>query len=446
MYPAAYSGYVARTATYQESVGGRLLVEMRARPPSADGSVERPPSTEPAAIDRAGHVLYELARRGPHGDLPHDEPLPDDAPLDSRPEIVSGGSDPTSASSGPIVRVDVRLLVGTDGAVDSAMALVGDSSLHAEAHAAAMKIRYAPMTMEGRPVRVSLTRFVGVDTSSTGGRSETDGPRAIPTADQGADSADDTVYDFDDLDQPIRPVRMVAPRYSDSDTVLTTDDWVWLDVVVGPDGRVETARVVQGFPVLHEGAIAAALKTVYSSPTVGGRPVRVRDRLGLMSPALPPEATAPEKMFHPAYFSWLEGGGYEWTANRRLPHEPVFDVVGAAIDRVILAEPRRADVLEMMRNVPRPRWLAVHVRWLYGDDGLPLRVEAEVGRGALEEVDGRKWTDRHRRMRTDVGTPSVVAATRFAVRGALAELSNSLDVPLSGSARLMVGYRPETFR
>jgi TonB family protein len=109
---------------------------------------------------------------------------------------------------------------------------------------------------------------------------------------------------------------------------------VILDLVIGPEGKVESATVVRSVPGLDEAAIAAARQWQYSVTKVDGKPVRVRLTVpvifSLALPTLARQEGIPElrQGVAPAWPAGASGGGL---ATAEVTLEPDGRVGGAHI-------------------------------------------------------------------------------------------------------------------
>jgi protein TonB len=89
---------------------------------------------------------------------------------------------------------------------------------------------------------------------------------------------DDDVVDFFALEAPPTPVKEVKPDYPDLAKKAQVEGVVLVQVVIGIDGKVERAEVIQAKPegFFEEAAIAAAKKWEFTPAKQRDKPVRVR--------------------------------------------------------------------------------------------------------------------------------------------------------------------------
>lgn len=68
----------------------------------------------------------------------------------------------------------------------------------------------------------------------------------------------------------------VYPEYPDIARTAGMEGDVFVEMVVGVDGKVESVRVLRGPPIFHESAKAAAMKMEFTPARQNDRPVRVK--------------------------------------------------------------------------------------------------------------------------------------------------------------------------
>jgi TonB family protein len=92
-------------------------------------------------------------------------------------------------------------------------------------------------------------------------------------------SPDDRVYEERELDRPVSPIVIPAPEYPKYMQGVGAPGRVWLEYIVGADGRAEASsiRVVQASqPAFGESAVKAIREALFHPGVKGGRNVRVR--------------------------------------------------------------------------------------------------------------------------------------------------------------------------
>jgi TonB family protein len=77
-----------------------------------------------------------------------------------------------------------------------------------------------------------------------------------------------------DLKEPKR-IKYVEPIYPPGALAARAEGYVVLEAVVGPDGRVHSAKVLKGHPLFDAAAMDAVLHWAYTPTTVSGVPVSV---------------------------------------------------------------------------------------------------------------------------------------------------------------------------
>jgi protein TonB len=68
-------------------------------------------------------------------------------------------------------------------------------------------------------------------------------------------------------------IKQVKPQYPQDAFVKKIEGVVLVEILIGSDGRVRNARVLQSIPVLDKAALDAAYQWVFSPALKGGRPV-----------------------------------------------------------------------------------------------------------------------------------------------------------------------------
>ena len=171
--------------------------------------------------------------------------------------------------------VFVELTVDTAGTVDTAVVLSGMPILHDAALAAARRCRFLPATRNGRPVPVYVRwRFAfRLDDDSEPLRDSRDGSsdagsQLVPT--------DGSPYAVEIVDEAPACVYDALPRYPPDARAQQIEGSVYVDLVLGTDGLVESARVLRGPEALRDSALAAARRMRFTPARVDGQPVRVR--------------------------------------------------------------------------------------------------------------------------------------------------------------------------
>jgi protein TonB len=78
--------------------------------------------------------------------------------------------------------------------------------------------------------------------------------------------------------KPPQQLKRVEPEYPALAKAAKMQGPVYIDALIGTDGRVKDAKVTGGapFPPLRDAAIAAVQQWVYSPTTINGEPVEVQ--------------------------------------------------------------------------------------------------------------------------------------------------------------------------
>ena len=94
---------------------------------------------------------------------------------------------------------------------------------------------------------------------------------------------DDEVVDFFALESPPKPVKQVKPDYPDLARKAQIEGVVLVQVVIGTDGKVEQAKVVQARPegFFEKAALAAARQWEFTPAKQRDKPVKVRYQIPL---------------------------------------------------------------------------------------------------------------------------------------------------------------------
>ena len=74
----------------------------------------------------------------------------------------------------------------------------------------------------------------------------------------------------------VKATNLVKPPYPQKAKAANVSGQVEVSVIVGKDGKVESAQAVSGHPLLREAAEKAALASKYSPTTIKGVPVKVK--------------------------------------------------------------------------------------------------------------------------------------------------------------------------
>lgn len=151
----------------------------------------------------------------------------------------------------------LEMAVGPDGRVESATILRGDPALHRAARNAAMQMVFTPGSQNGRPVRVRVAQRISFQLAARTGERENSS-------------------DFPPVDTQPVILLSAAPIYPDSALRAGIEGEVFVWMVVGTDGKVESAEVRDGLPVFHEAARAAAMEMGFAPATANGVPKRAR--------------------------------------------------------------------------------------------------------------------------------------------------------------------------
>ena len=83
-------------------------------------------------------------------------------------------------------------------------------------------------------------------------------------------------YEFWMVEEKPTLLTEVTPVYPESARRDSVEGYVFLEMVVGRDGKVESVTVLRGAPVLADAAREAAMKMVFTPGKLRGKPVRVK--------------------------------------------------------------------------------------------------------------------------------------------------------------------------
>jgi periplasmic protein TonB len=72
-----------------------------------------------------------------------------------------------------------------------------------------------------------------------------------------------------------KAIERVVPSYPELPKRIRLQGEVSVEVIISPDGRVESARVVSGHPMLLQAALDAARRWRFDPTSLNGVPVRV---------------------------------------------------------------------------------------------------------------------------------------------------------------------------
>ncbi len=149
--------------------------------------------------------------------------------------------------------VNIEILIDENGNVVSAKAVSGHLLLQSEAIKAALRAKFKPLTISGKPVKVRGTivyNFVSNHTVETNFFGETVNGR------------------------PINLPKPPFPKYFNGK--VKKIEIVNVEAEIGENGNVITARAISGHPVLLQASEVAARASKFSLTKVLGVPVRAK--------------------------------------------------------------------------------------------------------------------------------------------------------------------------
>ncbi len=160
----------------------------------------------------------------------------------------------TAQISGIVV---AEIVVDTNGNVRDAKVLRGAPMLNDAALEAIRQWQYTPTLLNGVPVELVMTVTVNFSLGNE--------PAATGRA---------PVRVGGDIREP-RRITHVPPEYPADAQAAKVAGIVILEVIIGVDGRVASAKVLRGMPMLNQAAIDAAMQWVYEPTYLQGVPVQV---------------------------------------------------------------------------------------------------------------------------------------------------------------------------
>ena len=170
-------------------------------------------------------------------------PAPPPAPAEARAKGISG-------------TVVVEILVDTNGRVVDAKAIQGPEVLRPAAVAWAKDFRFVPAKLNGNPVKARLRLTVSIVVH----------PKQPPIQD----------FDSSHIKVTYRPEAPAYPAEAKAKGITGT---VIVEVLVDRDGRVESAKPVEGPEELRATAVAYASAWKFKPAVLDGKPVKARFRL-----------------------------------------------------------------------------------------------------------------------------------------------------------------------
>ncbi len=156
------------------------------------------------------------------------------------------------------VSIPIRVLVGADGKTHRAEVVEGPEGFREAALEGVRGAVWEPAMAQGKPVGVWVRfpwGFYVMNYKNT-----------IVKAESG-----DTVV----VDRGVLPVQMLKPVYPVAALKDSLEGVVYLNALVGEDGRVKQAEVIRGEEVFRQAAIEAAKESTWLPATRGGKPVAV---------------------------------------------------------------------------------------------------------------------------------------------------------------------------
>jgi TonB family protein len=152
--------------------------------------------------------------------------------------------------------VVVHMVVTEAGTVDSPIAVSGPATFFAAARGAASRMQFVPATRNGRPVRIRVAQKIVFRVRSS--------------------LSDELVFSWNDVTTKPVVLQQALPEYPMTGRRIHRDEAVYVEIVVGRDGLVDSARATFGPDGLRGRAVRAARQMLLSPGRQDGRPVRVR--------------------------------------------------------------------------------------------------------------------------------------------------------------------------
>lgn len=89
-----------------------------------------------------------------------------------------------------------------------------------------------------------------------------------------AEVVEEEIFEFFAVEEQPERQNVVAPEYPETARRAGIEGRVFVTALVGKDGRVEAAEILQGPEELHEAAIAAAMQTIFTPAKMNDMPVK----------------------------------------------------------------------------------------------------------------------------------------------------------------------------
>ncbi len=163
--------------------------------------------------------------------------------------------------------VVVHAVIGTDGAIERAVALCGPAELQESAVAAVKQWTYKPYYLEtGKPTKVETTITL----------TYAFGPAAVPPAGKNSWVGGLEVVEIPSDAPELAGAKKEQPKYPKDAKKGKVSGEVEVAVLIGADGKVESAQALSGPEMLQSAAVEAVKRYRYPKYSVAGVPKMVR--------------------------------------------------------------------------------------------------------------------------------------------------------------------------
>jgi TonB family protein len=190
------------------------------------------------------------------------------------------------------------------------------------------------------------------------------------------------------VDAPGDAISKVQPDYPPTARQVNASGEVRVEVIIGENGRVISAKAVSGHPALRSAAEDAASKWVFKPTEAGGKPVQVKGTLSFVFNHPPPPASVPPAVETGAETSkkiTVSGGVLQGKATHRVqpPYPPIAKAArasGAVQVQVTISTIGEVIEANVISGHPLLRDAALQAarQWLFKPtelSGVPVKVQ-----------------------------------------------------------------------
>jgi protein TonB len=174
--------------------------------------------------------------------------------------------------------VIIEAVIGEDGKVRDSRVLRSIPMLDAAATEAVRQWEFTPTVLNGAPVPVVMTvtvNFVPKESSGVAGAFDAPPPPPPPPAADVKGLSDPAAVRIGQGLKPPTKLTHVNPVYPPDAKDAGVQGVVIMDVLIGPDGRVQQTKILRSIPLLDQAAIDAVAQWVFTPTLLNGEPKKV---------------------------------------------------------------------------------------------------------------------------------------------------------------------------